>query len=237
MHINKNLSGVFSVKLWELEHFPCSVRCRSAWIRELVDVRVVVLDSSRPMATKCGMWLVLGQGRSGLYLMSWCTTTASSRLFRGSGFPSMNCLTAEPSSLWTPTSGPSGHFVDADRQDFINEGIRKSARPYLLIRCGPSSQLCLELVSQAPWIVIVNFHSSFFSLSLSLSLSLYLSLSLSLSLSLAHSLSPLSVSLHIVMHRDNLHCGNLKPCDLCWVMMLYCSSQAPRQTTETPTYI
>ena len=107
MHINTNPSEVCSVKLWELGRFPCSFRCRSVWIRKLVAVRVVALDTSGPIATNCGDVLVLRPRRKERpegpppYVVC-CATTASSRACRGWGFPRLVCLTAEPSSLGTP---------------------------------------------------------------------------------------------------------------------------------------
>ena len=42
---------------WSCESFdgfPCSFRCRSVWIWKLMNVRLIVLDTSGPIATNCG---------------------------------------------------------------------------------------------------------------------------------------------------------------------------------------
>ena len=106
MHINTNPCEVCSVKLRGLGRFPCSFRCRSVWIRKLVAVRVVALDTSGPMVPNCGDVLVLRPGRKerpkGPPPQVACyTTTASSRTCRGRGFPRLVCLTAQPFSLGT----------------------------------------------------------------------------------------------------------------------------------------
>ena len=36
------------------ERLHCPLHCRSVWIRKLVAVRMVALDTSGPMATNCG---------------------------------------------------------------------------------------------------------------------------------------------------------------------------------------
>ena len=107
MHINTNPSEVCSVKLWEFGRFPCSFRCRSVWIRKLVAVRVVALDTSGPIATNCGYVLVLRPGRKDRPDCPpphavCCATTASSRACLVWGFPRLVFLTAELSSLGTP---------------------------------------------------------------------------------------------------------------------------------------
>ena len=62
--INTNSSEVSVAWSCEsLDSFPCSFRCRSVWIRKLVAVRVVVLDTSGPMATNCGDVWVLRPGK------------------------------------------------------------------------------------------------------------------------------------------------------------------------------
>ena len=199
MHINANGSEVCSVKLWELGRLRCSFRCRSVWIRKPVVVRVVGLDTSRPMATNMWGVLVLRRGRKERPQgppphVACCTTTASSCTCRGWGFPRLDCLTAELSRLGTPCSG-SGRFGERRSPSGV-EG--KFARPCLWFNVGlPASSRRVSL----SWLSTIT--------SASLSLSLSLSLSPSPSTSL-----PLSASLDIVMHTDN--CGNLKPCWKTW---------------------
>ena len=191
MHINTNPSEVCSVKLWELGRFPWSFRCHSVWNRKLVAVRVVALDTSHPMATNmwdCGLRWGRG-GRSGLRALHLTLRATRRRALVlvavGASLARLDCLTAEPSSLGTPSSG-FGRFVER-RSPSLSGVEGKFARPCLWFNVGlPASSLRASLSSR-----IVNHHSRF-SLSLSLSLSLTLSLSVCLSVSLSLSL-PLSV--------------------------------------------
>ena len=48
-----------------LDGFPCSFCCHCVWIRKLVAVRVVALDTSGPMATSCGDVLAAGVRKEG----------------------------------------------------------------------------------------------------------------------------------------------------------------------------
>ena len=97
-------SKVCSVKLWELGRF---LFVSLSLCLDPAQARVVALDTSGPMTTNCGDGSVLRPRRLErpkriIHLMSRSTRRRRARTCCGWGFPRLDCLTAEPSSLGTP---------------------------------------------------------------------------------------------------------------------------------------
>ena len=174
MHINTNPSEVCSVKLWELGRFPCSFCFLTVWNHKLVAVRVVALDTSRPMATDmwdCGLrWG--REGRSGLravQLMSRATRRRRALVLVAVGASQgWSALLLSLPALGHHLVG-LGVLVNVDRQ----AESKVSSHAHVFDSMWAFQPVRFELVSS--W-RIVNHHSRF-SLSLSLSLSLPPSLS------------------------------------------------------------